>query len=315
MRYLPWLLVLTLSLGASSSALAQASDAHAAAEEQFRQGRDALARSDYPAALQFFRKSNAMEPGRGKLLNLAICEEQLGQLTEATTHFQEVLPQLTPDDERLTIAQKHLAALAPRLAHVRVDLAISSPPGATVSADGAPLAKSALGAEVPVNPGKHAITVTAPGRADRRYDLTLDEGKTAAITVEPGEPSARAPAAPAVAAPTRNRRTLGFVVGGVGVAGLAAGAVTGILALGDHAAAVKACPSKVGCSISVVDQARAGQSLSVVSTVAFAVGAAAAGVGVALVLSGGSSPTPAASTSVGVALLPGGGGVALSGAF
>lgn len=315
MRYRPWLLVLTLSLGASQSALALPSDSHAAAEEQFRQGREALARSDYKAALGLFRRSQEIEPGRGKLLNLAICEEQLGLLTEANQHFQDVLAQLTPGDERLTIARQHLTALTPRIPHLRLDLAGSSPPFATVSADGAPVAKAALGAEMPLDPGKHAITVTTPGRAERRYELTLEEGKHAALTVEAGAVVAGDAGARATAEPSNTRRTVGFLVAGVGVAGLTAGAVTGILALGDHASAVKGCPSKVGCSPAVVDQAKAGRSLSVVSTVAFAAGAAAAGVGVYLVLSSGDSPAPVAAPRVGLTVLQGGASLGFDGVF
>lgn len=315
MRYRPWLLALTLSLGASQSALAQSKDAHAAAEEQFRQGREALERADYEVALRLFRQSQEAEPGRGKLLNLAICEEKLGLLTEANRHFQEVLPQLTPDDERLTIAREHLTALAPRIPHLRIDLAPSSPSGATVSADGAPFAPTALGTEMPIDPGKHAITVTAPGRTERRYELSLDEGKRATLTVEAGALVGADPASPVIATPTSSRRTVGFIVGGVGLAGIAAGAVTGILALGDHASAVEACPLKVGCSRDVVDQAKSGQALSVVSTVAFAAGAIGVGVGVYLVVSGGKSPAPATAPRVGLTLLPGGGNLGLSGAF
>jgi hypothetical protein len=316
MRYRTLLLAITLSLGASTGALAQPVDAHAAAEEQFRQGREALERADYKAALGLFRKSQELEPGRGKLLNLAICEEQLGLLTEATQHFQDVLPQLA-GDERLTIAQQHLTALIPRVPHVRIELAPSSPPGATVSADGAPLAPTALGAEMPYNPGKHAFTVTAPGRSERRYDLTLEEGKRAALTVEAGAViTTEAVTLPEVTpTPTSSRRTVGFIVGGVGVAGLAVGAVTGIVSLNDHASALKACPTRMGCSSDVIAQAKSGQTLSIVSTAAFAAGAVAAGVGLYLVLSGGKGPSPAAAPRAGLTVLPGGARLGFEAAF
>lgn len=319
MRYRTWLLAITLSLGAPQSAFAQPSDAHAAAEEKFRQGREALERADYKLALEMFQKSQALEAGRGKLLNIAICEEKLGRLTEATRHILELLPQLAPDDERRTIARKQLTALEARTPHLRIDLAASSPPDTTVSADGSPVPKAALGTEIPYNPGKHAISVAAPGRAERRYELSLEEGQRAVLPVEPGLVVVVAGTgnvgAASPAPTTSSRRTVGFVVGGVGLAGLGVGAITGILSLGDHASALEACPLKVKCSTAVVDQAKAGQSLSVVSTVAFAAGAAAAGVGLYLVLSSGKSPASAAASQLGVTLLPGGGSLGIHGFF
>ena len=118
-----------------------------------------------------------------------------------------------------------------------------------------------------------------------------------------------------VVTPTSSRSTVGFVVGGVGVAGLAVGAVTGILALGDHASVVEACPAKVGCSSAVVDQAKSGQALSIVSTAAFAAGAAAAGVGLYLVLSSSKADVPVAAPRVGLTVLPGGVRLGLEAAF
>lgn len=312
MRYRTWLLALTLSLSAPQSALAQPEDTHAAAEDLFRQGREALSRKDYKGALELFNKAQGIEPGRGKLINIALCEEELGQLTEAAQHFQEVLPQLTPDDERLEIARQHLAGLGPRIPRLRIDLANGARGGAGVTLDGAPLSEAALGTEMPADPGKHVITVTAPGRREMRYDLTLEEGKRAALVVEPGAVVAAKNGAPREAHPASSRRTAGFVVGGVGLAGLAAGGVTGILALVSHSAAESECPLHKGCSADIVNQASTGKSLSVVSTIAFAAGAVGVGVGLYLVLS---SDRSSAAPRAGLTLLPDGGRLGFSAAF
>ncbi len=154
--------------------------------------------------------------------------------------------------------------------------------------------------------------MTAPGRREMRYALILEESKRASLVVEPGPVVAAENGASREAPPTSGRRTAGFVVGGVGIAGLAAGSVTGILALADHSAAESGCPLHKGCSAEIVNRASTGKSLSVVSTVALAAGAVGVGVGLYLVLSSdGSKAAPTA----GLTLLPDGGRLGFSAAF
>src|SRR6185369_13126725 len=103
-------LVLALALAAPAPALAQP-DKHTQAEEQFHKAREAQTKGDYKKALELLRASQALEPGRGKLVNIAICEMELGLLGASVRHFEEVLPQLPAGDERLPIVQKQLAQL------------------------------------------------------------------------------------------------------------------------------------------------------------------------------------------------------------
>jgi hypothetical protein len=95
----------------------------------------------------------------------------------------------------------------------------------------------------------------------------------------------------------------------VGVAGLAIGAVTGIMAMGDASTFKNNCSADGACqNQSGIDAANAGKTASLLSTIGFIGGAVVAGVGVYLLLtSGPSSP----STSVGATALPGGAGLSL----
>jgi hypothetical protein len=128
-------------------------------------------------------------------------------------------------------------------------------------------------------------------------------------------PVAAAPSSPpdghASTAPSSgvSLRTVGWVVGGVGVAGLALGAVTGVVAMGDASTFKGNCTSNGACqSQTGIGAANEGKTMSLLSTIGFIGGAVVTGVGVYLIVTGApASP----STAVGATPLPGGGGITL----
>src|SRR5271155_139017 len=65
------------------------SAASAQAAELFEQGRALIARQDYRAACPKFAESDRLEPKVGTRLNLADCEEHLGQIVAARGHWQD----------------------------------------------------------------------------------------------------------------------------------------------------------------------------------------------------------------------------------
>ena len=80
-----------------------------------------------------------------------------------------------------------------------------------------------------------------------------------------------------------SQRTLGYVAGGLGLAGLAVGAVTGVLVLDRKSTVNDECKGHV-CSKEGKEAADSGQTLAAISTIAFAVGIAGAATGVTLIL-------------------------------
>lgn len=301
------ILVCTAALLASPAA--RAGDVHQAAEEKFRAGREAMNRGDCPAAIALFEASNDLEPGRGKGLNIAICEEKLGRLVAAARRFRELLPQFPAGDDRRPIVQEHLASLGKRVPLLTVRLSAGAPEGAAVTLDGRAL-DVASPAEVPVDPGAHTLVVSCAGRADARREVTVEEGSRVSMTVEPGPPVGGAAPRPG-APPDGGRLTAAYALGAVGVVGLGAGAVTGGLAVSLHDSTESRCPTHRGCAPEVLSDASLGQAMSVISTVSLAAGAAAAGVGVYLFLT--SKPVRSAAPAVGVFLAPS--GVTVTGDF
>jgi hypothetical protein len=310
LRFRTLLILTALSLGAlhaPSAALAQPPDAHARAEQQFRQARKAMEAKEFRQALTLLHESQALEARPSTLLNIAVCEEQLGMLATAIKHFEEVVPQLKEGDARLDIAKEHIEKLGRRLPHVRIEMLPGVPKGTVILLDGAPVATAALGSEIPVDPGKHVVIGEAPGSPERRYEVVAEEAKRVVVSVKPWPDTSAPPPPPVEEPPPRdNRRLAGYVVGGVGLAGLGAGAVIGILTVLRHDELDRKCPSHTGCSPEVIRGASEGQSLSLASTVALAAGAAGLGVGTYLVLSSGTAKKTAATATVGAAVLPGG---------
>jgi hypothetical protein len=337
MRRLPLSLALTLAitLGAAVHTYpeAYAQDVVAAAQEQFLKGRDAFKQGDYAGARALFQKSYELHPTPGVLLNLGLCEEQLGLVGSAWQRFQELTEQVPPSDERYRVAKQHASALEPRVPRLRIELAPGAPAGTSVRRDALVVAGKNLGAELPVDPGKHTIVVTAPGREDRSYEITIAEGKRETLTVEPGAETAKSgtgdppPAGTASSAPTatttttvppppppsNGRRTAGFILGGVGVAGLVVGGVTGGLTLAKTSDVEAMCPMPDRCTNEGVAIADSARTFGLVSTISFIAGGAFVGAGVVLVLtskSGASTETALAPT-----LLPGGAGLSARGRF
>ena len=303
-------LVLALALAAPAPALAQPAQ-HAQAEEQFQQGREAQKKGDYRRALDLLKASQALEPGRGKLLNMAICEVELKLFAGALRHLEEVRTLLQAGDERLPIVQKRLAELRPRVPMLRIEVPAGAPE-THLKLDDERLPAAALAGEIPVDPGKHTVTLAAEGQPEVRQEVELKEGEHR--TLHLAAPSAGAPppaeqAAPPAPPPSPEpgrgnpRRIAGFALAGAGAAGLVIGAGTGIASILDHGSATSGCPTHVGCSQAVLDKASQGKALAAASTAAFVTGAAFAGVGVFLIVTG-SGGKPAAAT--GLVVLPGG---------
>jgi hypothetical protein len=279
------ILVAALLLAAPRAALAQTS----AAEALFDQGRTALAANDLETACARFRASDQIEPAAGTRANLADCEEQRGKVATAWATYKSALSKLAPGDSRAAILQERIAKLEARLPKLVLTLAPGSPKGTTVAEGDATIGMGATyGVPLPLDPGVHHLAVGAPGRTSRTLNVTLAEGKTTSIAVEPGglaggppappPPNANPPVAEPAAMPGIESRSPGpWIVGGVGVAGLIVGAVTGGLVLSNKSTANANCtngPPPTCRTQAGIDAANAVHTLGPVTTVALVVGGA-----------------------------------------
>jgi hypothetical protein len=85
-------------------------------------------------------------------------------------------------------------------------------------------------------------------------------------------------------APSAGKRTAGYVVLGVGAAGVAIGAVFGLLALSKKSDADASCQGRFDCPRDGYDANNSAHTDATISTIAFGVGLVAIGVGAYLFL-------------------------------
>ncbi len=198
------------------------------ADELFRQGRDAMAKKEYEKALTLFQTSHKLAPGVGKLANIAICEEKLGKVASAFAHFQLVAGELPSHDTRRPTIDKYLSDLPQRLPYLRIVRAPNVPAGSTITLDGAALASTNEGVDMPIDPGKHQVVITPPNAPPKQYDVLAEEGKRTVLTMETVENSKGpvVPPNPDILQPDTGRRSLVPVVvlGAATIAGIAVGA-------------------------------------------------------------------------------------------
>ena len=242
-------------------------------------------------------------------LALARAHLAAGHLIEArdAAIAAEKLPREEREPKVFDAARKQSAELArelrPRIPTMRLRIEGNA---TKLVVDGAEVPLSIAGEPIAVNPGKHTILATGDaGEARAEADLAEREAKEIALVLgHETEPPPRP--APIVVAPpaderqhgTRTSLAKGLVYGGlgVGILGLGAGAVTGVMTLSRANKVDPQCANDI-CAPSAQSDLDSARTLGTISTVAFIVG----GVGIAAGVVGLLLPRRSA-----VALGPGG---------
>jgi hypothetical protein len=279
--------------------LAMQRDAHGAGV-LFDEGRQALARKDFTTACAKFSESYRVQAAAGTAMNWATCEEQLGHLATAWWRWNDAISLLHPGDDRLAYVERQVRRLDSRLPYLSVSLAPAAPFQTAVLRDGVPLRDGRLGLTLPVDPGEHQISVSAPGYADRRFSITVAEREQKALVVEPGAKLASLKTPDAVApSPPATQRTVGWIACGVGAAGFATAAVTGLMLPAKQQAVSENCVNHV-CNQTGLDAAKAGDTLQTMNTIGWVAGIVAGGLGAYLVISSPSSAAGRPRAAVGL---------------
>ena len=275
--------------------LARAQQDKAGAEALFQAGKAAMAKKDLATACSKFQASLNADFALGTLLNLAICHEEAGKIASAWSEYKALEDRARqaspPQLDRVKFARDKAEALRPRLSYVRIVLAPEARAiaGLTVKIDGVVAQPELFDAGVPVDAGKRSVVASAAGREDWTQTVAVDDERLKVdVTVpglkEPPKPVAPPPPKPVAPPPETDNRTLGYIVGGVGVASLAAGVVFGLLTLG----ATKDAKCS-GCLVGSDDLSRAedayhrANTFGWVSNITLAVGVVGLGVGTVLV--------------------------------
>jgi hypothetical protein len=312
------------------------------ADDLFREGVQLNARGEIHAACEKFDQSYKLDPAPGTLFNLARCHENDGHLWQSRQEYRELVDRATAAGkaDKADLARSRLAAVEARLPRIQLVFPAASNVAA-ITVDGSALATADWTQPVVVDVGAHTIELSAPGKAGVTRTVTAPDSPDSVplevpvlVDVQSGAassgpsagnsssassaPTGSEPPPGLVPAPTSSRRTIGLVVGGAGVLGLGVGAAFGLVAISQRNDASSACGSSTrvcpttgqkSAAESRLDDAR---TSGWVSTISFAVGAAALGLGAYLFLSAPSSTSQTGFVVV-PALAPGGGGLAIVG--
>lgn len=282
---LPCLAVAVAVLAAPAVARAQDRDNAAAAEQFFQDGRKLMDQKKYADACPKFAQSHKLAPGLGTLLNLADCYQKAGKTASAWARFREAVAlaqrQNRPDREKT--ADDRAQALEPRLIRLKI---VNENANVTIKMDDVELDPDVLGTAIPIDPGKHSLLVSAPGK--KPFETTLDAServKRPSVeipTLEDDKPveAVKPKKKPKVVEPPPEeherggtQRFIGLAVGGLGVVGLGVGSFFGLRTFSKWSEAESRCPG-LQCDAQGFDAATAAQNSGTVSTIAFAAGGA-----------------------------------------
>jgi hypothetical protein len=277
------------------------------------EGKEAFDAKNYGRAVDLFHRAYALVPAPTIALYEAQALVKLGRLVEAEEAYMRAvrtpLDQHSSEQFRVAVqdAERELAELQPRLP--KATIVITGPAAVStdvqVTLDGKQLPAAMVGVGIPVDPGQHVLRAVARGGepAEVRFQISEKEQRRLEIAPVPGEtavppPVVRATTAPRDGAPKQVRawqKPLGVAVGSVGVAGLATGIVTGLMAGSRHATVERECPGRVctegGAGADALESFR---TLRTVSTIGYVVGGVGLAAGATLLLTAPSRPPESA---------------------
>lgn len=317
---------LLFALLLTATAWAEPNEAdRATARELALAGHTALTAKDYATAIDRFSRADALVHAPTLVVDWARSLQGLGRFVEAHEKYELVLREGVDSSapkswqHALEDAKKELEALTPRLAWVTVIL--KDPPDATVRIDGVVVPPAAVGVKRAADPGFPKITVSAAGYEDFEQTLTVGPGEEKSIEVtltKKPEVAAAASANDDAYRPRQKnavRRTVSYVLLGVGGAGLVGGGVMGVLALHKHSQLASACKGTL-CRSAEENRIKSYHLYGTLSGVGLGVGVAGLGAGLVLLLTE-PKPEQSASAADGVHVRPllGAGVVGAEGTF
>ncbi|HEX7667264.1 MAG TPA: hypothetical protein VF407_22185 [Polyangiaceae bacterium] len=262
-------------------------------------------------ALSFAADARAADPTPSKQECVAANESaqtsrQNGKLREARQELLLCIAKSCPGPVREDCAQRlnDVDSALPTIVLIAKGSDGADLTAVSVKMDGAPLVDKLDGTAIAVDPGEHTFELAAAGHPSVTKKVVLHEGeknRNETITFASATPNgvvAPPPPVPTTSTPTppesnpegtstrgNGQRTLGLIVGGVGVAGVATGVVFGLIASSTYNDAKNNhCPTTTTCDPDGVSGGSTAHTQATVSTVAVIAGGALVAGGVVLYL-------------------------------
>lgn len=235
----------------------------ALALDLFEQGRTFIKSGDYGAALRQFEAAAKVMRTFGILLNIAECQEKLGRTASAWATWREARAVASeaqrPEDERMALEREK--GLEVGLSRLTILVSPDADaPDLEVRRDGTAVPREGWSRAIAVDPGPHIIEAHAPGRKSRTLTVSVQgnaDSRSVTLTALEKEDTPPAPSVPASvprptgALPTRagsaggdtsstgsGQRLAGWILSGLGVAGVGTGIAVAFVGQGQHNDAV-----------------------------------------------------------------------------
>jgi hypothetical protein len=286
---------------------AQSATDSATAESLFNEALAMLADKKPAEACPKLEASQRLDPGVGTLLYLADCYQQVGRTASAWGTFREAA-YMAKDrkDDRESVAVDSAKSLEPKLSYLTVEVTAAPGVALEIKRDGKIISDALWNTAIPVDPGAHSVEASAPGKKPWSTNFNIADGPRQESVVVPKLEDAPVapvapPAAPLSAPPAQSpqgssmQKTAGWVLLGVGSAGLITGGVLALLARGDDKEANAECrPDRLRlCNPAGVELSSSAHSKATWAGVTAGIGLAAVGAGVTLLLTAPSSSVQA----------------------
>lgn len=294
-RIAPLLVALATATALGGAPATARADATSAADlkkarAQFQRGIELEQASNWSEAIQQFRDVGAVRMTPQVRFHIAYCEEELGRLVTALGGYelaQGEADQVGPDFKHEV--ESAITELRARIPKLMIDRGKNAD-AALVQLDGVDLGASSVGVEVPLDPGPHTVTATAPGFQQFTETADLKEKEVTHVTLdlvpEPEAPPPKPPVKEVIVIEEQQapNRTIPYVVGGAGIGALAGAGVLLALRQATSAQLKKDCPDRNACPESNRGTYNRLKAYGVATPIVAGVGVAAIGTAAALIL-------------------------------
>jgi hypothetical protein len=284
--------IVCLSLGTVGTARAQNT---AAAESEFRNGKDKMRAGKIAEACEHFQSSQRLEPNLSTLMSLADCREKNGQYASAWGAWIQVKTETRGDAaaaKQHEIAIARAKALEGRLSYLTINVPDDSRvAGLEIRRNDELVDPAVWNRAIPVDGGDHRIEGKAPGHESWSTTVTVqpeqDRGSVEVPKFKELEKVIETPEGPTTIhetvvidepSPMTPRRWVAVGVAGGGLIAIAAGSVLGFQAQTLRDDAETRCPPDA-CSPGDADEANRlndrAQTRELFANIGFGIGAAA----------------------------------------
>jgi hypothetical protein len=259
----------------------------ATSQALFEKGVSEMQAGRYDSACPALRESYRLEAIPGTLFALAECDAKAGRIATAVARYQDYLGLVSrmPADQkarhrdREKTARAQVADLQRRVPQMTVVLPPNAPKTVKVKRNGAELGEATLGVELPVDPGDYTLTTQIGNGPEREISVNVQPGDHKRVELElPKEreapatsPQPPAPVSEPASTTSHHSRSLVYLSGGIGAAGILVGSVTGLMSMSKKKTVDDNCVGTV-CTPDGKSAADSGKSLASISTIGFGVG-------------------------------------------